>query len=196
MSNSLLTSFSTNNENKFENLKNLETIKYITSISFFRSNSIELSMNELQYYNYEPIEGDIRRGDGGLCCLLGCKYEINQPSITNIIGSVSDKEEPVMINEDEIKYNVIKDPLNIADIHKGSGGNFLYLYFTTDTRAGKPIKFLKILTSNQSLNQPNFVKYSKRNTKYNQPLESLDCNRGRGNIFRKTPYIYIVIERD
>ena len=68
-----------------------------------------------------------------------------------------------MINEDEIKYNVIKDPLNIADIHKGSGGNFLYLYFTTDTRAGKPIKSLKILTSNQSLNQPKNVENSTLN---------------------------------
>ena len=196
LSNSLLTSFSSNNENKFENIKNLETVKYITSISFFRSNSIDLSMKELQYYNFEPVEGDIRKGAGGLYCILGCKYENNKPFITNIIGSVSDKEEPVIIYENEIKYTVIKDPLNNSDIHKGSGGNFLFLYYTIDPRAGKPIKNLKILTTKKILNEPNHVKYCMRNTKFNKTFESLDCNRGRDNIIRRTPQIYIIIERD
>ena len=126
LSNSLLHSFSSNNENKFENIKNLETVKYITSISFVRGSSVELNMKELQYYNFVPIEGDIRKGAGGLYCILGCKYEKNKPFITNIIGSVSDKEEPVIIYENEIKYIVIKDPLNIADINKGSGDNFYF----------------------------------------------------------------------
>ena len=196
LSNSLLTSFSTNNENKFENIKNLETVKYITSISFFRSNSIDLSMKELQYYNFEPVEGDIRKGAGDLYCILGCKYENNKPFITNIIGSVSDKEEPVIIYENEIKYIVIKDPLNNADIHKESGGNFLFLYYTTDPKAGKPIKYLKTLSTNQFLNEPNLVKYSMRNTKYNKPFQSLDCNRGRDFFLRRTPQNYIIIERD
>ena len=53
LSNSYLTKLSSNNENKFENIKNLETDKYITSVKFFISNSIELSMKELEYYNYE-----------------------------------------------------------------------------------------------------------------------------------------------
>ena len=75
LSNSLLHSFSLNNENKFENTKNLETVKYITSISFFRGSSVELNMKELQYNNFEPIEGDIRKGAGGLYYILGCKYE-------------------------------------------------------------------------------------------------------------------------
>ncbi len=35
-----------------------------------------------------------------------------------------------------------------------------------------------------------------RNTKFNKPFESLDCNRGRDDIIRRTPQIYIVIERD
>ena len=196
LSNSLLHSFSLNNENKFENIKNLETVKYITSISFFRGSSVELNMKELQYNNFEPIEGDIRKGAGGLYCILGCKYENNKPFITNIIGSVSDKEEPAIIYENEIKYIVIKDPLNIADINKGSGGNFLFLYYTTDPKAGKPIKYLKILSTNQFLNEPNHVKYSMRNTKYNRPFQSLDCNRGRGSIFNPSPQNYIIIERD
>ena len=120
----------------------------------------------------------------------------NQPFITNIIGSVSDKEEPVIIYENEIKYTVIKDPLNNSDIHKGSGGNFLFLYYTIDPRAGKPIKNLKTLTTKKILNEPNHVKYCMRNTKFNKTFESLDCNRGRDNIIRRTPQIYIIIERD
>ena len=101
-------------------------------------------MKDLEYYN---IEGDIRKGVADLYCILGCKYEKNKPFITNIIGSVSDKEEPFIIYENEIEYNAIKDPLNNCNIHKGSGGNFLYLYFTVDKRAGKPIKNIKTLTT-------------------------------------------------
>ena len=196
LSNSYLTSLSSNNENQVENIQTLGKSNYITSISFFRSNSIELSIKELQYYNFEPIEGDIRKGAGGLYCILGCKYENNKPFITNIIGSVSDKEEPVIIYENDIKYSVIKDPLNNSDIHKGSSGNFLFLYYTTDPKAGKPIKSLKNLSTNKFLNEPNFVKYSMRNTKYNKPLQALDCNRGRDSIIRLTPQNYIIIERD
>ena len=196
LSNSFLTQLSSNNENNFEKIKTLEKSKYITSVSFYRSNSIDLCMKELQYYNFEPIEGDIRKGAGDLYCILGCKYEENKPFITNIIGSVSDKEEPVIIYENEIKYTVIKDPLNNSDIHKGSGGNFLFLYYTIDPRAGKPIKNLKILTTKKILNEPNHVKYCMRNTKFNKTFESLDCNRGRDNIIRRTPQIYIIIERD
>ena len=35
-----------------------------------------------------------------------------------------------------------------------------------------------------------------RNTKYNKPFQSLDCNRGRDSIIRITPQNYIIIERD
>ena len=66
---------------------------------FFLSNSIDLSVAQLLYYGYEQVEGDIRKGAGDMYCILGCKYEKNQPYITNIIGNVSDKEEPSIIYE-------------------------------------------------------------------------------------------------
>lgn len=176
-----------------EEIQKLEKGQYITSISFFISKSIDLSLAELLYYGYEPVEGDIRKDAGGLYCILGCKYEKNQEFITNIIGSVNDKEEPVIIYENEIRYNAIKDPLNNSDIHKGSGGNFLSLYFTKDPKAGKPIKRLKTLNTKEFLKDPNIVKYCSRKTKYNEPFEPLDCNRGRGKF---TSQNYIFIERD
>ena len=174
----------------------LEKGQYITSVSFFLSNSIDLSVAQLLYYGYEHVEGDIRKDSGGLYCILGCKYEKNQPYITNIIGSVSDKEEPVIIYENGIKYNAIKDPLNNSDIHKGSGGNILCLYYTKDPKAGKPIKGLRTLSTRQVLKDKNIVKYCTRKTRYNKPFEPLDCNRGRDTIIRFTPQNYIFIERD
>ena len=85
--------------------------------------------------------------------------------------------------------------MNNSDIHKGSGGNFLCLYYTNDPKAGKPIKNLKNVSTKEILNFPNIVKYSMRPTKYNKPFESLDCNRGRDTRLRKTPQNYIFIER-
>ena len=170
--------------------------KYITSLCFYSSNSIDLCIAQLLYYGYEHIEGDIRKDAGGLFCILGCKYEKGQPYITNIVGSVSDREEPAVIFENGIKYIVVKDPLNNADIHKGSGGNYFCLYITKDPKAGKPIKGLKTLSTREFLKGDNIVKYCSRKTKYNKPFEPLDCNRGRDSIIRFTPQNYIFIERD
>ena len=201
LSNSCLTPMCSNNE-KFDKIQPTETDKetekgeYITSVSFYISNSIDLCVAQLNYYGYEEVEGDVRRGAGDNYCVLGCKYEKNKPFITNILGSVSDKEEPVIIYENGIKYTAVKDPLNNADIHRGSGGNFLCLYYTNDPKAGKPIKHLKNVSTNEILCLPNIIKYCMRKTKYNKPFEPLDCNRGRGNLLRKTPQNYIFIERD
>ena len=183
-------------KNEKEKEKKIEIGEYITSVSFFLSNSLDLSVAQLNNNGFKEIEGDIRKGAGDLFCVLGCKYEKNQPFITNIIGSVSDDEEPDVIYENGIQYTVIKDLLNNSDIHKGSNGNCLYLYYTNDPKAGKPIKNLRTESTNEILNYSNIVKYSVRNTKYNKPLEPLDCNRGRSNILRKTPQNYIFIERD
>ena len=169
--------------------------EYITDISFYLGNSIDLCVAELIYYGYEQVEGDIRKKAGGLFCILGCKYEKNQPSVTNIIGSVSDKEEPAIIYENGIQYKAVKDPLKNSDIHKGSGGNVLFLYYTKDPKAGKPIKRLKNLlniSTKVNVKNDNIVKYCTRSTKYNKPFEPLDCNRGRSF----TPCNYIFIERD
>lgn len=167
--------------------------KYITSISFFLNNYIDICIEKLNYYGYKEVEGDIRKGAGDLYCVIGCKYEKNQPYITNIIGSVSDDKQPISIYENGIKYIAVKDPFNNFDIHKGSGGNYLSLYYTIDPKAGKPIKNIKTLHTEEFLNSPNLVKYSNRNTEYNKPFQALDCNRGRGG---STPQNYLVIERD
>jgi hypothetical protein len=95
-----------------------------------------------------------------------------------------------------IRYTVVKDPLNNADIHKGSGGNYFCLYITKDPKAGKPIKELKTLSTREFLTGDNIVKYCSRKTKYNKPFEPLDCNRGRDSIIRFTPQNYIFIVRD
>ena len=181
---------------KKEKEKEKEIGEYITSVSFFLSDSIDLSVEKLNYFGFKEIEGDIRNGAGDMFCVLGCKCEKNQPFITNIIGSVSDDKEPDVIYENGIKYTAIKDPLNNSDIHKGSNGNFLCLYYTNDPKAGKPIKNLRTESTNEILNYPNIVKYCMRNTSYNKPCEPLDCNRGRSSLFRKTPQNYIFIERD
>ena len=146
LSNSFLTPYSSNNDKVIENIQTTkgetETGEYITSVSFFLSKSLDLSVAQLNYYGFKEVEGDIRKGAGDLFCVLGCKYEKNQPFITNIIGSVSDDEEPVIIYEKGIKYIAVKDPLNNSDIHKGSGGNFLCLYYTNDPKAGKASRCL------------------------------------------------------
>ena len=194
--NSFLKPYSSKNTNTLDPNQKQEKGEYITSVTFFLSNSIDLSVSQLIYYGYEQVEGDIRKDAGGMYCILGCKYESNQPCITNIIGSVSDKEEPAIIYENGIQYNAVKDPLNNSDIHKGSGGNFLCFYFTKDPRAGKPIKRLRTLSTKEILKDPNIVKYCTRKTKYNKPYEPLDCNRGRDSIIRLTPQNYVFIERD
>ena len=148
------------------------------------------------YYGYEHVEGDIRKDAGGMFCILGCKYEKIQAYITNIVGSISNREEPAVIFENGIKYIIVKDPLNNSDIHKGSCVNYFYLYITKDPRTGKSIKGLKTLSTREFLKGDNIVKYCSRTIKYNKPFEPLDCNRGRDSIIRLTPQNYIFIERN
>ena len=110
----------------------------ITDISFSIDSNVNGCYNTLKGNGYRLIQGNIRQGAGGKACALGIKrfYNTNKEPITNIIGTISESNQPQKIKENGIEYTLITDNNNI---NKGSGGNYLFLYYTRDKRAGKPI---------------------------------------------------------
>ena len=133
------------------------------------------------------MDGDIRQGAGGKFVALGYKKGTNNYPITNIIGFLSKEKEDSTIYENGYQYAMIKDGSGNGDIHKGSKGEFLFLYYTNDIRVGMPIKGL-IFTS---------LKHAKTDNKecvqnYSGSLKNgnLDINAKRGG-----PFNYIIIIR-
>ena len=164
---------------------------YITDISFSIDSKNNGCYNTLKGNGYGLIQGDIRQGAGGKVCTLGVKrfFETNKEAITNIIGTVSGSNQPQKIKEDGIEYTLITDNRNNGDIHKGSGGNYLHLYYTKDKRAGKNITDISVGSFNHAFRQDfdmEVVNHSKNSKGYG----ALDLNSGRGG-----PYNYIFIFR-
>ena len=164
---------------------------YITDISFSIDSKNNGCYDTLKGNGYGLIQGDIRQGAGGKVCTLGVKrfFETNKEAITNIIGTVSGSNQPQKIKEDGIEYTLITDNRNNGDIHKGSGGNYLHLYYTKDKRAGKNITDISVGSFNHAFRQDfdmEVVNHSKNSKGYG----ALDLNSGRGG-----PYNYIFIFR-
>ena len=164
---------------------------YITDISFSIDSKNNGCYNTLKGNGYGLIQGDIRQGAGGKVCTLGVKrfFETNKEAITNIIGTVSGSNQPQKIEEDGIEYTFITDNNNNVEIHKGSGGNYLHLYYTKDKRAGKNITDISVGSFNHAFRQDfdmEVVNHSKNSKGYG----ALDLNSGRGG-----PYNYIFIFR-
>ena len=161
----------------------------ITEISFSIDWDIYSCYKTLTKKGYITIQGDIRQGAGGRYCAIGIKrfFQTNQQPITNIIGRVSWSNQPDKIVENGIEYKLIYDDKKNGDIHKSSGGNYLHLYYTKDTRAGLPIKDIAIGSYSHPMYCGMEVAQHAKKSKGTGPL---DINTGRGG-----PYNYILIFR-
>ena len=158
----------------------------ITDISFSIDSNVNGCYNTLKGNGYRLIQGDIRQGAGGKDCAIGIKrfFNTNKEAITNIIGIVSGSSQPQKIKEDGIEYTLITEIRNNGDIHKGSGGNYLFLYYTKDKRAGKPIRDISVGSYPHPLScDMEVVNHSKISGN-----GALDINTGRGGPFN---YIFI-----
>lgn len=144
--NNQMDSNNTNNtEEANDSLPPTNNSDYITEITFAIGKNIEECRNKLESKQYTIINDDIRRGGKKKYVLLGYKKNNNEQPITNIIGLYSEVK---LINGtlecNSCKYTQIIDSDNKeGDIHRGSGGNFLYLYYTRDKKAGLPLRALK-----------------------------------------------------
>ena len=122
----------------------MDILNPITDITFRIENGINKCYDDLIKDGYEYIDGDIRDTCGGKFCALGVKkYNGNSGApITNIIGTLSKGREPLEIKQDGCTYKMIVDKNCNGDLNKNSGGDYLYLYYTTDECNKRPIKDL------------------------------------------------------
>ena len=161
----------------------------ITHISFAIGNNINSCYDNLSKRGFNFVEGDIRIGAGKKYVAIGYKRLQNYYPITNIIGFLSQKREPQGIYENGIEYHMIIDENSNGDIHKGSGGSFLYLYYTNNIKVGSPIR--EII----------FVSYPKKRTNKLEVVQNYSKSRRQGDLDinaergKKTPFNYIIIKR-
>ena len=121
-------------------------------------------------------------------CALGIKKDITNP-ITNIIGTVSENREPNSIIEDGHLYKMIIDKNGNGDINNGSGGYYLYLYYTTENLHLPPIR--DIIVGSYRQKKTSFQEVV-NNSKKSLRNGELDCCSGTWG----SNYNYIFIIRD
>ena len=161
----------------------------ITTISFSISKkSIDECYQMLQNRGFSHVEGDIRTGAGKKYVALGYKRDQYLYPITNILGFLSDKSQPETIYENGIEYTKICDDKGNGDIHKGSGGSDLYLYYTRDNRIGKP-----------PIRELIFASYLQKKTSRIEVVQNYSRSKRSGdldiNAERAHPYNYIIVIR-
>ena len=166
----------------------------ISELTFkINDKNIDACYENLWNRGYNKVEGDIRSGGKGKFVALGYKRAMstNDKYITNIIGVVSKSEMPMTIYENGAEYMMVLDDNGNGDINKGSGGFFIYFYYTLNDRyMADPIKDLSLQSSKNKLNNNNVeVVNNGMNSEKEGPL---DINVGRGG---SSPFNYILIIR-
>ncbi len=112
--------------------------KYISNIYIGYGKSSDEAKNMLR--NQSVIEGNILKIDlnkeaGGYFIYLGYKTTTNKSNaITNIVADYYSNSKSSDINYKSISYKIIP-----VDLNKGAKGNFIYLYYTNNTKAGNPL---------------------------------------------------------
>ena len=136
------------------NIMTPQGYSYITEVTFASAYlGINDCYSELEKRGFTKVDGDIRVGGGKKYVALGYKKENKKP-ITDIKGVISNSKEDLELIEGNIIYEMIQDEEFNGDINKGSGGKYLYLYYTTDPAAGQPIKDLIFASYPQEINTP------------------------------------------
>ena len=173
--------------NAMMNIMTPHGYSYITEVTFHISKKeLQECYNELHKGGYTKVDGDIRVGGRKNYVALGYKKE-NKPPITDIKAIISKskaKEEFLIGNS---IYRMIKDRDYNGDINRGSGGVFIFLYYTTDPNAGQPIKDLIFASYPTKINTTKDVV---KNASESIGSGDLDINHGRGG-----PYNYIFLIR-
>ena len=169
--------------------KSYEIIPPIIDISFAIGDDIKDCYSNLQRRGFTYVEGDIQIKGGQKFVALGYRRGIEKEPITDIIGVIESKEiEYETIYENAIEYRYITDDKKNCNIHKGSGGNFLGLYYTRDETKGSPIKELIFVSYPQKLTSKIEVV---QNANTNKIQGNLNLNEGR----RNERFNYIIIIR-
>ena len=159
---------------------------YITEVTFqICQEGIQSCYDKLDKRGFTKVDGDIRVGGRKNYVALGYKKE-NKPPITDIKAIISKskaKEEFLIGNS---IYRMIKDRDYNGDINRGSGGVFIFLYYTTDQYAGQPIKDLIFASYPHKINT---TKEVVQNAPTSIGYGHLDINHGRGSSYN---YIFLI----
>ena len=187
-----------NDEMKYKT-SDLESKNPITKIAFSLGISLDICHMELRNNKYTIINGDIRKSCGGKYGAIGIKKYRDfkdKPPITNIIGTISNKQQPDTIQENGCTYHLIKDFNNNGNIHFEECGCYCYLYYTTDNKYS-PIKDIEFISYDKEAK--NFIEMA-QNSSLSESSGNLDIARMRGFKFNKgnwqpARYNYIIIYR-
>ena len=172
----------------------------ITEITFSLGKTLDDCYNGLKRNNYQVIDGDIRESCGGKYGALGVKKykDYQRDPITNIIGTISEENQPDSFTQDGCTYYKVRDIDGYGDIHRDEGGVYCFLYYTRDSCNKNPIKDLVFATYKTA--RTNSQEVAQNSYKSIRSYD-LDLAAMRGYKFmgsknmRKAKYNYIYIYR-
>lgn len=86
---------------------------------------------------YSVVNKDMNQSAAGPHIYIGCKYSENaNEAITNLLTLHNKNHYAAYSVTDEAHiYYIVSE----VDLNKGAGGDYIYLYYTRDPRAGKPL---------------------------------------------------------
>ena len=164
----------------------LQGYSYITEVTFqICKEGIDKCYEELGKRGFTKVDGDIRVGGRKKYVALGYKKE-NQYPITDIKAIISNSIAAEQFTIGNTIYKMIKDKDYNGDINRGSGGVFIFLYYTTDPYAGQPIKDLIFASYPHKINTTKDVV---KNAPESIGSGYLDINHGRGSSYN---YIFLI----
>lgn len=140
-------------ENAFAEFKDTKGVTppakvYISEIYIGQGSSEAEAKGQL--YNQGVLDAnivnlDLNKNAGGAWIFLGYKTTTDKKAaITNLAADYYSKEQTK-----NITYNGCNMTISKVDLNKNSGGEYIYLYYTKDEKAGEPISDIKYQFGNE-----------------------------------------------
>lgn len=98
---------------------------------------------------WTKINKDLNAGAGGEFIYLAYKKEAGKPPLTKLIVQYADS---TRVNEPD-GFQVVRHKGQPADLNKGAGGRFIYLFQSRAPSEGGPIKALRVDVKNETMNR-------------------------------------------
>lgn len=121
-------------------------VSYVSEIRFSASSAKQTALDTLTNQGFTPVSVDLNKGAGGDFIYLGYKLTTDPKQavrdIRFLIGGSGTTASP------SIRYGGVDYMLaGNVDLNKGSGGQYIYGYYTRDSKVGAPVTAVSIVES-------------------------------------------------
>ena len=110
---------------------------YVSELAIRNGKDENQVISSLVEAGYSVVNKDMNETAAGDHIYIGCKFTDDpDDAITDVMTiHTKDKYSAYSVTDEKWIYKLVAD----VDLNKGAGGSYIYLYYTTDRRAGEPL---------------------------------------------------------